>query len=94
MMLYYLFCQEHRGLLSIRYPMEHGIVRDWNDMERIWQYIFSKDQLQTFPEEVFVDSVDVLIYYDFWCQAYFWLSVPEMVLAFSMKALQLFHSRT
>jgi len=32
--------------------MEHGIVRDWNDMERIWQYIFSKDQLQTFPEEV------------------------------------------
>jgi len=35
--------------------MEHGIVRDWNDMERIWQYIFSKDQLQTFPEEVFVD---------------------------------------
>lgn len=38
--------QEHRGLLSIRYPMEHGIVTDWNDMERIWQYIYSKDQLQ------------------------------------------------
>ncbi|KAB7498194.1 Actin-related protein 1 [Armadillidium nasatum] len=44
--------EEHRGLLSIRYPMEHGIVTDWNDMERIWQYIYSKDQLQTFPEEV------------------------------------------
>jgi len=43
--------EEHRGLLSIRYPMEHGIVRDWNDMERIWQYIYSKDQLQTFSEE-------------------------------------------
>jgi len=43
--------EEHRGLLSIRYPMEHGIVRDWNDMERIWQYIYSKDQLQTFAEE-------------------------------------------
>ncbi|KAG8141241.1 hypothetical protein E2320_006882 [Naja naja] len=42
---------EHRGLLSIRYPMEHGIVRDWNDMERIWQYVYSKDQLQTFSEE-------------------------------------------
>lgn len=35
-----------------RYPMEHGIVTDWNDMERIWQYIYSKDQLQTFAEEV------------------------------------------
>lgn len=44
--------QEHRGLLSIRYPMEHGIVKDWNDMERIWQYVYSKDQLQTFSEEV------------------------------------------
>lgn len=32
--------------------MEHGIVRDWNDMERIWQYVYSKDQLQTFSEEV------------------------------------------
>ena len=44
--------QEHRGLLAIRYPMEHGIVKDWNDMERIWQYVYSKDQLQTFSEEV------------------------------------------
>lgn len=43
--------EEHRGLLNIRYPMEHGVVTDWNDMERIWQYIYSKDQLQTFSEE-------------------------------------------
>ena len=26
-------------------------MTDWNDMERIWQYIYSKDQLQTFSEE-------------------------------------------
>ena len=38
--------------MTIRYPMEHGIVKDWNDMERIWQYIYSKDQLHTFSEEV------------------------------------------
>lgn len=43
--------EEHRGLLSIRYPMEHGIVNDWTDMERIWHYIYSKEQLQTFSEE-------------------------------------------
>jgi len=35
--------------------MEHGIIRDWNDMERIWHYIFSKEQLQTVAEEVFPD---------------------------------------
>ena len=34
--------EEHRGLLALRYPMEHGIVTDWNDMERIWNYIYSK----------------------------------------------------
>ncbi|XP_032457127.1 actin-related protein 1 isoform X4 [Nasonia vitripennis] len=43
--------EEHRGLLSLRYPMEHGIVNDWNDMERIWSYVYSKDQLSTFSEE-------------------------------------------
>lgn len=34
--------EEFRGLLNIRYPMEHGIVTDWNDMERIWSYVYSK----------------------------------------------------
>lgn len=43
--------QEHRGLLSIRYPIEHGIVRDWSDMEHIWNYIYSKDQLMVSSEE-------------------------------------------
>ncbi|CAH4034346.1 alpha-centractin [Pieris brassicae] len=43
--------EEHRGLLSIKYPMEHGIVTDWNDMERVWNYIYSKDQLSTFSED-------------------------------------------
>jgi len=56
-MRYNVVCKEHRGLLSIRYPMEHGIIRDWNDMERIWHYIFSKEQLQTFSEEVFRNVV-------------------------------------
>lgn len=46
--------------------MEHGIVKDWNDMERIWQYVYSKEQLQTFSEEVssplsFITSFLVLV---------------------------------
>ncbi|ESO03690.1 hypothetical protein HELRODRAFT_185626 [Helobdella robusta] len=43
--------EEHRGLLSIRYPMEHGIITEWNDMEKIWEYLYSKEQLYTFSEE-------------------------------------------
>lgn len=41
--------------------MEHGIVKDWNDMERIWQYIYSKDQLQTFSEEVLLNHLCVFL---------------------------------
>lgn len=43
--------QEHRGLLKIRYPLEHGIVTDWDDMEKIWQHIYT-DELKTLSEEV------------------------------------------
>jgi centractin len=42
--------QERRGLLKIRYPLEHGIVTDWDDMERIWTYVYEKE-LKTLSEE-------------------------------------------
>ena len=29
-----------RGVLSIRYPIEHGIVTNWDDMEKIWHHTF------------------------------------------------------
>jgi len=28
--------KDHRGLLNIKYPIEHGIVTDWGEMEQIW----------------------------------------------------------
>ncbi|VDK83170.1 unnamed protein product, partial [Cylicostephanus goldi] len=31
------------GVLSIKYPIEHGIVTNWDDMERIWQHVFSNE---------------------------------------------------
>ena len=48
--------QEFRGLLKIKYPMEHGIVTDWDDMERIWNYVYA-EQLQTLSEEVWFPSL-------------------------------------
>ncbi|KZS92970.1 actin-like protein [Sistotremastrum niveocremeum HHB9708] len=42
--------QEYRGLLKIKYPMEHGIVTDWEDMERIWSWIYA-EELATLSEE-------------------------------------------
>lgn len=43
--------QEFRGLLKIKYPMEHGIVTDWDDMERIWSWVYA-EELNTLSEEV------------------------------------------
>jgi centractin len=43
--------EEYRGLLNIRYPMEHGVVTDWNDMEKIWHHLYSKHQLNANSEE-------------------------------------------
>jgi centractin len=43
--------QDLRGILSIHYPMEHGIVTNWQSMERIWQYVYS-EELKTLSEEV------------------------------------------
>jgi centractin len=49
--------EEYRGLLSIKYPMENGIVKDWNDMEKIWQHVYSKHQLNSNSEEVIVSVI-------------------------------------
>jgi actin-related protein len=38
-----------RGVLSISYPIEHGIVKDWADMEKVWHYTFF-DHLRVEPE--------------------------------------------
>lgn len=43
--------EEHRGLLNIKYPIEHGIITEWNDMEQIWTYIYSKEMLAAASED-------------------------------------------
>ncbi|KAI9504954.1 actin family [Coemansia spiralis] len=42
--------EDLRGLLKVSYPLEHGIVTDWEDMEKIWSYIYN-DELKTLSEE-------------------------------------------
>ena len=42
--------QRMRGVLSIKYPMEHGIVTDWDDMVKIYDYTFD-DQLCVDPQD-------------------------------------------
>mmetsp|Transcript_68693 Transcript_68693/g.201081 ORF Transcript_68693/g.201081 Transcript_68693/m.201081 type:complete len:378 (+) Transcript_68693:55-1188(+) len=39
-----------KGVLALSYPLEHGIVKDWNDMEKVWHHTFF-DALRVNPEE-------------------------------------------
>jgi len=42
--------QAKRGILSLQYPVEHGIVTNWDAMEQIWHHTFS-NELRCDPEE-------------------------------------------
>jgi len=42
--------QSKRGVLSLSYPIEHGIVTSWDDMEKIWHHTFY-NELRIAPEE-------------------------------------------
>ena len=42
--------QNIRGILTPKYPIGHGIVTDWDDMEMIWHHTFY-NELRVAPEE-------------------------------------------
>ena len=39
-----------RGVLKLNYPIEHGVVSNWDDMEKIWGHVFT-NELRVAPEE-------------------------------------------
>ena len=39
-----------RGVLALRHPISHGIVSNWEDMEKIWHHTFY-NELRVAPEE-------------------------------------------
>lgn len=43
---------EMRGLMKLKWPMEHGIVTDWKVMEQIWTQVY--DELGVKAEEVYL----------------------------------------
>jgi len=43
-------CAQHRAMLEVSYPVENGIVRDWEGMKNVWDYTFF-ERLQCTPSE-------------------------------------------
>ena len=42
--------QSLRGVLQLEYPIEHGIVTDWDDMEKLWFHTYY-NELHVAPED-------------------------------------------
>ncbi|MCB0368234.1 MAG: hypothetical protein KDD45_02050 [Bdellovibrionales bacterium] len=42
--------QAKKGVLKLSYPIEHGIVNNWEDMQKIWHHCFY-NELRVAPNE-------------------------------------------
>jgi len=42
--------QSRRGMLKLRYPLEHGVVHSWDDMTALWHHTFY-NELRVDPSE-------------------------------------------
>ena len=49
--------QQMRGVLKLKYPIEHGIVTDFGSMEKIWKHLF-ENELHTNVEQDCFGTLD------------------------------------
>ena len=42
--------QAKRGVLKLSYPIEHGLITNWDDMEKVWHHTLYSE-LKVSPEE-------------------------------------------
>ncbi|WKY08999.1 hypothetical protein Q1695_001843 [Nippostrongylus brasiliensis] len=44
-------CSQLRQMLDISYPMDNGIVRNWEDMAHVWDHTFGPEKLDIDPKD-------------------------------------------
>ncbi|KAH9978186.1 beta-actin [Lactifluus volemus] len=51
--------QSKRGILTLKYPIEHGIVTNWDDMEKIWHHTFY-NELRVAPKSTLEKMTQIM----------------------------------
>ncbi len=41
--------EKYKGILKLNYPIEHGVITNWDDMEALWRHVFN--ELKVVPKE-------------------------------------------
>jgi actin-related protein len=61
--------QKHRGVYSLKYPCQRGVIQDWDDMQRVWGQAFRDLRVQPdfkmtksrwFPQVLKIHGIPVL----------------------------------
>lgn len=49
--------QNRRGVLTLTYPIERGIITKWDDMEAVWSHTFSKIKFNPQDERAVLSQI-------------------------------------
>lgn len=86
--------QAKKGVLKLSYPIEHGIVNNWDDMTKIWHHCFY-NELRVTPSEhptLLTEGISIIIFSSKKSQSQQGKNDRNHVLNFRSSRLLSFHS--